>query len=230
MRVVEESYLLLTNEAGGPESSGSTRRIALTAALLADLVLAERVAISSERPPHVEVLSARPVGDPVLDARRAALPRRPEPLSEVVRWAALDPEDDVVGRFLVGGVLGEGKRTLFGFGPRTMRMVDPRPKRRVRMRLADVLERRVQATSADVALLSILLGLYPGLQGVRTADGLLPPASGAVSHGETMDLLAGLLGGWPPGAALVGVLQQVSASAVHGGGGSWGGDAGGGAF
>lgn len=217
MRIVDESYLLFTNDAGRPEPSSAARSLALRAAVLVDLLLTERIAVTVEQQPRVRVISAEPVGDAVLDAGIRVLARSPESVREILCLGAIDPTETVVGRLIAGGVLGPRSRTWFGLGAyRAASTVDPAPAWCVRTRLAGVLDRRAQATYADVALLSLLLGVCPALRGVRGPNGLLPPSSGYVTHEESMDVIAGLLAGWPAVAALVGVLQEIAASTSGG--------------
>lgn len=62
-------YLLLTDEAGSPEVNG-LHNLGSTAAVITDLVVAERLVVSDHEPPRVHLISHEPVGDLVLDTDR----------------------------------------------------------------------------------------------------------------------------------------------------------------
>lgn len=61
-----EIFLLLTNESGRQDST-AYRKQALAAAAIAELVLREKVTLSEERNPEVEIIDSSPTGEPVLD-------------------------------------------------------------------------------------------------------------------------------------------------------------------
>lgn len=67
-----ELFLLLTNDAGRRDST-SYRTQALAAAAVAELALRERISLSEERTPTVQVRDTEPTGLPVLDQALGAL-------------------------------------------------------------------------------------------------------------------------------------------------------------
>lgn len=67
-----ELFLLLTNDAGRQDST-SYRKQALAAAAVAELALREKLALSEERAPKVQVRDTAPTGLPVLDQALGAL-------------------------------------------------------------------------------------------------------------------------------------------------------------
>lgn len=67
-----ELFLLLTNDAGRQDST-AYRRQALAAAAVAELALRERLALSEERAPKIQVRDTEPTGLPVLDQALGAL-------------------------------------------------------------------------------------------------------------------------------------------------------------
>ena len=67
-----ELFLLLTDDAGRQDST-SYRTQALAAAAIAELALRERIALTEERSPKVQVLSTEPTDLPVLDQALGAL-------------------------------------------------------------------------------------------------------------------------------------------------------------
>ncbi|MGP9708002.1 GOLPH3/VPS74 family protein [Brachybacterium sp. AOP24-D1-21] len=67
-----ELFLLLTNDAGRQDST-AYRKQALAAAAVAELALREKLALSEERAPKIQVRDTAPTGLPVLDQALGAL-------------------------------------------------------------------------------------------------------------------------------------------------------------
>ncbi|GAA4190444.1 hypothetical protein GCM10022219_07820 [Microbacterium oryzae] len=160
MLIVEELHLLLTTADGAQERSGSMRAYGEAAAIVTDLVLANRVTLSEEKRPRVQITSDAPIGHPVLDfALERLLAKDGARLDSVITWAKLDPEQPVVASLVDAGVLAIGERTFWGLGKARTPEADPAPEAALRARLAAVLAGTAPAGVADATLLAILQGL-----------------------------------------------------------------------
>ncbi|WP_162903908.1 GPP34 family phosphoprotein [Leucobacter sp. wl10] len=206
MLIAEELYLLLTKDLGTQESPGTQRGYGLTAALIADLVLAERVVLTEEQPPHLIVVSSSPTGHPVLDAGLAQLAgRNGKRLDQLVTWSKLDPEETVVASLVKQGVLAYGDRTFFGMGkPRTPEQ-DPEPERRTRTRLTAVLAGTAAPTAADATLLSVL-------QGLGVARYILKAESNGMRGQELKTRIDAVVEHSPTGEAVDRAVQALNAA------------------
>ncbi|MFT4230639.1 MAG: GPP34 family phosphoprotein [Microbacterium sp.] len=157
MLTVEELYLLLTRENGDPEVHGLRFGHGLTSALLTDLVVAGRIAITDGDTPCVQVLSRTLTEDLVLDfGLELVSDKDSRPLESIIRWGRLDPEIAVVESLVQAGVLRRGARRLFGFGLHRTPAADPLPKRRVRERLAAAFAGDVPPTPGDATIVAAL--------------------------------------------------------------------------
>lgn len=160
MLATEELYLLLTRPNGDPTVYGLRFGYGLSAALLTDLVVADRVAIVDGTPPRVQVLSTAPTGELVLDWALERIPDKDgRPVESVIRWGRFDPEVAVVESLVQAGVLERGKRKLLGFGMHRVLERDPAPKQRVLERLSAVFAGDAAATPADAVIIAALHAL-----------------------------------------------------------------------
>ena len=176
MLIVEELHLLLTRPDGRVESAASVLRLfAAIAAVIVDLALHDRVVVTEEKNPAVQVVSATPTGDPVLDVALARLaPLSGKRLQSLLMRTKLDPLDEVVGSLVAQGVLVRGERGFFGLGSLRTPETDPGPETRIRSRLSAVLAGSAAPTQADLTILAIL-------QGMNAAHGVLRDEAGGVS-------------------------------------------------
>jgi hypothetical protein len=159
MLVTEELFLLLRRDSGQPESAFAHNSYGLSAAVVADLLLTERVTASDEDDPRITVVTERPTSHPVLDAALEVLRAKPaRRLSALVTDAELDPEQDVARSLAEAGIIGIEQRRLLGLVAAKYPMLDPSAEVDVRRRLRDVLAGGAPRP-ADAVLLSILQGL-----------------------------------------------------------------------
>lgn len=208
MLIVEYLHLLLTTPKGTPENWASFRKIGETGALLTDLVVAERITLSDDKHPRLELLSTFPTGHSVLDA---ALPlvaqRHGKRLDQVVTWGKLDPRDDVVASLVARGVLSLGERTFLGLGgPRTPE-VNPEPEQEIRARLAAVLAGAAPADIAEATLLGIL-------QGMGAAHAILRDESGGLRTGQLKKRISQVVEESPAGTAVTRAVQAITIAAA----------------
>jgi hypothetical protein len=83
--VTEELFLLLRRDSGQPEDSFAYSSYGLNAAVVADLLLTERVTASDEEDPRITVVTDLPCGHPVLDNALEVL--RADPAGSCPRWS-----------------------------------------------------------------------------------------------------------------------------------------------
>lgn len=157
MLICEEMFLLMTTDEGGKVDWGSYLGYALTASLVADLVVADRIALGEEKDPKVQVLSTEPLGIPILDTGLEKIAERDgKAVSSVITGSKNNPNDEIVDALSGRGVIAVEPKRMLGLVPEKHPTLDDRPERGLRRRLADVLRGRKPATVADVTLLSVL--------------------------------------------------------------------------
>jgi hypothetical protein len=159
MLIAEELFLLLRRDDGKPESASAQRGFGLAAAVVTDLVLAERVTLSDDKDPRMTVLVAGPAGHPVLDAAMARLEQRDgKKLSTLVTDRKLALERPVATALADAGVIRVEEKRAMGLVPERYPVLDPEPERRLREQLRLVLHGGTPRTE-DATLLAILQGL-----------------------------------------------------------------------
>lgn len=159
MLIAEQLFLLLRRDDGKPESAMAYRGYGLAAALITDLVVAERVTLSDDKDPRMTVLVPGPVGHPALDAAMRRLEQRDgKKLSSLVTDGKVAREKELAEALTAAGVIRIEEKRALGLVPERYPVVDPEPERRIRERLRTVLLGGTP-TPADGSLLSILQGL-----------------------------------------------------------------------
>jgi hypothetical protein len=159
MLIVEELFLLMRRDDGKPASATAQRGYGLAAAVITDLVLAERITLSDDKDPRMTVLVPGPAGHPALDAAMARLEQRDgKKLSTLVTDGKLAVEHEVATALASAGVVGIEEKRALGLVPAKYPVVDPQPERRVREQLRVVLHGGTPRTE-DATLLAILQGL-----------------------------------------------------------------------
>lgn len=159
MLISEELFLLLRRDDGKPESMSAQRGYGLAAAVITDLVLAERITLSDDKDPRMSVLRHGPVGHPALDAAMARLQEREgKKLSSLVTDRKLAVEEQVAAALASAGVIGIEEKRALGLVPAKYPVLDPEPERRTREQLRLVLAGGTPRTE-DATLLAILQGL-----------------------------------------------------------------------
>ncbi len=150
-----ELFLLLTNDAGRQDST-SYRRQALAAAAITELTLRERIALSEDRTPTVQVLDTEPTDLPVLDQALGALTElEGKPLSTAVAHRTMDLTEVIgEGYAAVGAVQRKD-----GWFTTTWPTHDDEIETALRTRLAAAVEDPSRASLQDGMLLEILRAL-----------------------------------------------------------------------
>lgn len=159
MLIAEELFLLLRRDDGKPESVMAQRGYGLAAAVITDLVVAERITVSDDKDPRMTVLVAGPVGHPALDAAMVRLEKKDgKKLSSLVTDGKVAVERELAAGLSAAGVIEVEEKRVLGLVREKYPVRDPEPERRVRERLRTVLLGGTP-TPADASLLSILQGL-----------------------------------------------------------------------
>lgn len=150
-----ELFLLLTNDAGRQDST-SYRTQALAAAAIAELTLRERIALSEERTPKVQVIDTEPTDLPVLDQALGALvDLQGKSLKAAVGHRTMDLTEVIGEGFAAVGAV----QRKDGWFTTTWPTHDDEIETALRARLAAALEDPSRASLQDGLLLEILRAL-----------------------------------------------------------------------
>ena len=159
MLIVEELFLLLRRDDGKSEKASAYNGYGLSAVVISDLILGERVTVDERKDPRLSVVRADPTGSAVLDAALARLSQKDgKKLSALVSEGKLNPETTVAAALAERGIIGIEEKRMLGLVPARYPVLDPTPERAARERLRTVLAGGTP-TPGDAALLSILQGI-----------------------------------------------------------------------
>ncbi|MFJ4014814.1 GPP34 family phosphoprotein [Microbacterium sp. NPDC090014] len=209
MLIVEELHMLLLRPDGRVESAVSVNRLyGEVAAVIVDLALHGRIAVSDEKNPVVEIVSTDPTGNPILDTTLQRLvPLRGKRLQSLVVRPKLDPLEIVVESLIVQGVLVRGERGFFGWGSARTPESDSTPEQALRARLAAVIAGTGAPTQADLALLAIL-------QNLNAAHAILREECGGLSSRDLKKRIEQLTAGSQAGDAVAKAVNDAITAAM----------------
>jgi hypothetical protein len=206
----EEILLLALRDKEGTFASGGWHRHALGGAILAELLLAQRIRQNpADRKKRVEALSPKPLGEPFLDEglERIRAARRPASLATWVErfagWKELPHR--IAKRLCERGILrADQRKILLLFRQRIYPEVKPEPERR----LIDRLNRALFASGTDVEARTVALVslAYPA--------GLLRSAFDKRALKRQRALLEMFLEREPAGRALREAIRNAEAAAA----------------
>lgn len=202
MLITEDLFLLLTTDEGKTEGWGTQKGYGLAGAVLADLVVAERISFGEEKDPRVSVLSSAPTDNRVLDAALARVAEKDgKKASSLVQDRKLNPEANVAAELAARGIVAIEEKQLLGLVPARYPVLDSTPEREVRERLRVVLSGGTP-TEHEATLLSIL-------QGLDVAHKVLAEESGGLSK---RDLKARIkqISDSLPGSAVAKAVQNLN--------------------
>ncbi|WP_285363483.1 GPP34 family phosphoprotein [Microbacterium sp. LMC-P-041] len=209
MLIVEELHMLLLRPDGRVESAVSVNRLyGEVAAVIVDLALHGRIAVSDEKNPVIEIVSTDPTGNPILDTTlKRLVPLRGKRLQSLVVRPKLDPLEIVVESLIVQGVLVKGERGFFGWGSARTPESDSTPEQALRARLAAVLAGTGAPTQADLALLAIL-------QNLNAAHAILREECGGLSSRDLKKRIEQLTAGSRAGDAVAKAVNDAITAAM----------------
>lgn len=207
MLIVEEMYLLLTQDNATDDRARRYQRHGLAAAALTDLAESGHLRIDGvEADAKVTVVRAGMTGQAPLDALLPALDRLSgKTMAQLVANSTLDPTE-ATARALAGqGVLREEKSGLFSRP--TFQTVNPAPLIALRTRLGQVLAGGREADRADATVLGILTAL-------NVAYGLLGTAKGTLDRHGLARRIETVAPGRPAVLALKRIVDPAVASTM----------------
>lgn len=159
--IADEIFLLYTADRGGVFAQ--YRQFAVTGAVVADLILAQRVELDGRKDPRLTLLDSRPVGHPAHDAMLEYLHERivgkgkQVKLSQLLGVRSLKLEERTGRGLHDAGIRGLVDAKLGGLVGPKFPVENPLPEQHLRARLEHVL-RGGEPTPADAVELSILKG------------------------------------------------------------------------
>lgn len=162
--IAEDLLLLLTDDqTGKPVVAPQSLTYALAGAVLVELALAGRVAVTDDgrwgSGTRVAVVSAEPVGEPVLDEALARISGKAQPAGAQALLAVLGKglADALRNRLAQRGILHAEEGRIFGIFPtRVWPAADARHEGQVRSALWDVVVVGRAPTEREVTLVSLL--------------------------------------------------------------------------
>lgn len=200
MLIVEEVFLLLTQDNGTTDRARRYRRYGLAAAALTDLAEAGHLKIATEgSDPKVTVVRAGMTGQGPLDALVPALDGLSgKKLSQLVSSSKLNPEKATGQALSRQGIVREDAGYL---------TINPAPEIALRERLGQVLSGHREATLADAAELGILKAL-------NVAFGLLGTARGDMDRHGLSRRIESVAQEVPAVEALKRIVDPITASTM----------------
>ncbi|MFJ6618707.1 GPP34 family phosphoprotein [Kitasatospora sp. NPDC091335] len=161
--LAEELMLLSLDDESGVAKDAATAAWAVTGGILAELVLAERVALDDGR---LTVTDRTPTGEPLLDGRLARLDAwvagRRAGRAKAADWLTKDRSTavaDAVGRLCERGLVVEERRRALGIFPvRRYPEADGSVERELRERLAATVLHGVEPDVRTATLVAVLHG------------------------------------------------------------------------
>lgn len=207
MLIAEELFLLLRRDDGKPESAFTHAGYGLAAAVITDLILAERVSVSEEKDPKISVVSAEPTGDSVLDPALLRLREREgKKLSSLVTDGKLNPEKNLAQSLADKGILTIEEKRAWGFVPARYPVVNPEPERVLRTRLRTVIAGGTPTTQ-DGPLLAIL-------QGLDTAPKVLQDEMGMLTKKQLKERIKVVSEEGVAGQAVAAAVRAINAAMI----------------
>ncbi|MGM7669464.1 GOLPH3/VPS74 family protein [Microbacterium sp. A93] len=206
MLIVEEMFLLLTQDNGTTDRARRYRRYGLVAAALTDLAEAGVLKIAAEgKDPKVTVIRAGMTGQAPLDAILPALDGLSgKGISQLTASSKLNPEQATGQALARQGIVREDSTLLGGSSFMT---INPAPEIALRERLGQVLSGHRDPGLADTTELGILKAL-------NVAHGLLGPARGDLDRHGLSRRIESVAQGIPAVEALKRIVDPITASTL----------------
>lgn len=207
MLIIEDLFMLLRRDDGKPESALTVTNYGFVAAVITDLILAERVTLSADKDPRVQLANDQPTGHPVLDAALSRLAdKNGKRLSSIITDSKLAPEADVAQALAQAGVIGIEEKRALGLIPARYPVLDPKPEQSARERLRAALAGQ-PASPADTSLLAIL-------QSLNLTTRVLPDETASLTKAELKDRIKQITEQDAGGRAMAAADQAAAATSA----------------
>lgn len=151
------ALLLVDPESGKPVVDGTAFDRAIGGALLLDLTVAERIAVTGSGAKARVAVTGGPTGDPLLDAAMDRLGSKERRAATAVERLSSKLRAATFARLVAAGVLEEEKGRFLAVIPTTTwRSADPRPRVALHQGVAAVLTRKGEPDERQAGLISLL--------------------------------------------------------------------------
>lgn len=160
MLIVEKFYLLTKTDTGHNEPGMTMAGFGMNAAVITDLLQADRISLSEATKPRLQILSSTPTGHPAMDFTLHQLNFRDgKKLDSLITMGALNPKTAVAESLIRQAVLQQGSGGFLGLGKYRHPTINPEPERALRANLAAVLSGIKQPDMHERTLLAIMGGM-----------------------------------------------------------------------
>lgn len=158
----------------------------MNAAIITDLMIAGRVALSEDQHRQIHLIGAGPCPDPVLAAPLEKLEKRGNlSLDEAVKINSLCDARSLTDSLAKAGIIEYGERTLLGLGKQRVRIINQQIQRQIRTDLQGALHGQKIPGTSDTTVLAILQAI--GLVNDVLEDELAP-MSGSQAQSRIAEL------------------------------------------
>ncbi|MFJ2145538.1 hypothetical protein CQ012_09935 [Arthrobacter sp. MYb214] len=186
MLIAEKLYLLMADDSEKPETVVSATGYGMNAAIITDLMIAGRVALSEDQHRQIHLIGAGPCPDPVLAAPLEKLEKRGNlSLDEAVKINSLCDARSLTDSLAKAGIIEYGERTLLGLGKQRVRLINQQIQRQIRTDLQGALHGQKIPGTSDTTVLAILQAI--GLVN-HVLEDELAPMSGSQAQSRIAEL------------------------------------------
>ncbi|MEU5832191.1 MULTISPECIES: GPP34 family phosphoprotein [Actinomycetes] len=186
MLIAEKLYLLMADDSEKPETVVSATGYGMNAAIITDLMIAGRVALSEDQHRQIHLIGAGPCPDPVLAAPLEKLEKRGNlSLDEAVKINSLCDARSLTDSLAKAGIIEYGERTLLGLGKQRVRIINQQIQRQIRTDLQGALHGQKIPGTSDTTVLAILQAI--GLVN-HVLEDELAPMSGSQAQSRIAEL------------------------------------------
>ncbi|WP_159612834.1 GPP34 family phosphoprotein [Glutamicibacter sp. JC586] len=204
MLISEKLYLLMADNQQKPEAVMAAAGYGMNAAVLSDLMIAGRIALSDDRPARIKLIGAGPCPDPVLASPLEKLEKKEGvSLDAAVKIPSLCDVRLVTDSLAKAGVVEYGARTLLGLGKERVNILNDQIERQIRADLGAELHGKKPAGISDTTVLAIL-------QALGIAQEVLEQEISPMSEGQAKARIAELAQDSPTADSAQRAVAQVN--------------------
>ncbi|MGP9529448.1 GOLPH3/VPS74 family protein [Glutamicibacter sp. AOP5-A2-18] len=177
MLISEKLYLLMADNQQKPEAVMTAAGYGMNAAVLSDLMIAGRVALSDDTVPRIKLIGAGPCPDPVLASSLEKLEKKGSlTLDAAVKIPGLCNVRRVTDSLAKQGIVEYGPRTMLGLGKERVNILNEQIERQMRADFSAQIHGKRPSGISDTTVLAILQAL--GIAQKVLADEISPMSSG----------------------------------------------------